>query len=436
MTQIKKTIAGLAFAAGCVIILTGCEKDKVLSGFAKNVGVIRVTANSSNLTKAVATTKTALESSNGFVLDVWTNDAWYDLYSDPADRTTFGLPIETSKQEAGQYINSNGVANVKYSDVGHTYTSNFRTGSQTTSGWYIVDPTETDPTKYYEPYNWITGPTSDDEYKFYLRFWARYPQNSEIHGSLSVTPPAINADTETFTYTLPTASAGSDATNQEDLLFAYTEVNQDHSRADDAPYATGDFPVPASTTVVNLNFNHPLSMINFCVSPDDGTYDVHLKIKRITITNVPGKGKCDFYGKGTIALGTMFRWYDWSSYASYSQDYNAMFDVPPTGWTASSYGSAGKHIYTCQNAFMLIPHTPKYVSGGSDNAKITIVFEDTFLHDGDVERTIELNPGGTDVWKPGYYYTYKICATKIGRDVTTSVYLTDWTNPSSTTNIY
>lgn len=424
----KKTIAGLAFVAGCTILLTGCEKERITSMAARNVGPIRVAVQASDLTKSMAVTTPILEASNGFVLDVWANDTWYELYDSYAtetDKKNYGLPDKSKKHDAGIYIDSDGKANVKYSTGNIPDSPGHGHDSEKTDGWYIVDGTGV------ETYNWITGPTEDmdPEYKFYLRFWARFPQDSEINGTLTVTDPALNSSTETFTYKLPYVP-GSDATLQNDLLFAYAEVNQDHTApktSPDYPYWP-DFPTPSTQNYVNLTFNHPLSMIRFCVSPDDGTFDVNLKIKSITITNVPNGGTCVFDGKKTSVDAGMFTWTPSTTLSSYREDYNASFKTAPSGWKGSEYAT-DKHIYTCNKAFMLIPHSPKFgTAGSSSNAQITIVFEDADLHE--FTRTVDINPSGTSFeWLPGYYYTYRIKATKIGREVATMVYLDDWTNP-------
>ena len=423
----KKTIAGLAFAAGCAILMSGCEKDKLDSSAVMNTGAIRVTANANNVTKAVAVTTTMLEESAGFVLDAWTNDSWYDLSTESGH---IGEPTGDLHDQASDYhyINSGGDANVFYSSTPITYTSSSRGSSDETAGWYIHD------TKGYEDYNWITGKKAGD-YEFRLSFWARYPQDDDINGTLDVTDPAINATTETFTYSLPTASAGSDATNQQDILFAYAAVSQEHDQAGN-PLPYSYFPKPATTSTIDLVFNHPLSMIRFCVSPDDATFDVNLKIKSIEIINVPGSGSCVFNGLGTIAAGTMFNWTPSTTLKNYSQAYNASFESPSsaTGWKISEYGMAGKHVYTCNNAFMLIPHKPKYETSGTSNAQLKVTFIDMDLGD-EISKTIDLNPDG-DVWMPGYYYTYKIKATKIGSDISPAVYLMDWDDNTSTMPIY
>lgn len=387
MTKIKNTIAGLAFMVGCSILVTGCERNEEMEG--NHNGPIRITVNAANATKAVAITTSSLEAAGGFVLDVIADDTWTKVDGD-------GNPVGT-EHAAGAYITSSGAANVLYSSTSHSYTpgSDVRPGTDATEGWYIYDTG-------YEVYNWING--------IKLRFWARYPQDSEIdggtnEGDLDVTVPGVGGSTESFTYDLPAAAPGSDATNQKDILFAYNErVKQKEDDSDD----------------IDLTFNHALSEIRFCVSPDDETYDLNLHIKSIKIKNVPDGGSCVFDGAGTIDDGDMFTWTPSSSLENYSQAYNASFFIKPSsGWSEASYVNSShetKHLYVCDNAFMMIPHT----TGSTTTLEVT--FWDT-EYSTDVVR--EVNIGG-DVWKPGHYYTYKINAVKVGRSISHSVYLIDW----------
>ena len=381
-------------AAACTaMLLCGCAKME--NGRGKN-GHIRINVKSDNATKADAVTTSSLEAAGKFVVDVFATDKWTKV-------DDYGNPVG-DKHEAGSYITSGGAANVLYSSASQIYTpgSEVRPGDDATEGWYIYD------SKGFEAYNWING--------IKLRFWARYPQDSEINvngASLSVSSSLTHTSTtETFTYSLPTAAAGSDATNQKDILFAYTERTKQKQDANDD---------------IDITFHHALSEVRFCVSPDDGTFDVSLKIKSIEITDVPSSGTCTFKPSGTIADQNMFIWGSYGALESYSQDYNASFDVAPTGWDGSEYDTTNhKHIYTCQNAFMLIPHTT------SASTKLMITFYDTI--EGTDVPSREVNIKDT-VLKPGHYYTYKICAIKVGRSISSYVVLTDWSDHDSKINI-
>lgn len=442
MTQIKKTIAGLAFAAGCIVLFAGCERedDVKITVPVRSNRPIGVNVTATGATRSVEMTTAGLETSEGFVLDVYANDTWYDLF-DTHD-ANFGLPDMSNEHPKGIYIKSEGKVNVKYSSGHISDASGYGHDGDETDFWYLVDGSGN-----VEPYNWITGGHDGDK-DFYLRFWARYPKDADVdaaaEGVRKITvEPDPDGTTETFTYALPTHVEGLDATNQKDILFAYNAVHKEHT--DPVGDPSWIFPVidpsdPDPTDNVNLTFNHALSMINFCVSPDDATFDVSLRINSIEITNVPKGGACTFNGNGTIAGKNMFVW-NTSSYAlgSYSQTYNASFESPSsaTGWKISEYGSATpkKHVYTCSNAFMLIPHKPRFESAGSsDNAQITIEFFDMDAG-ATITKTIDLNKDG-DVWSPGYYYTYKIKATKVGSNIYPAVYLTAWDDITSTHNIY
>lgn len=398
MVQMKKIITYLTFIAGCVILTAGCDRNEEIGS---HNGPIRINVNTVGATKSVAMTSTSLQG-QGFVLDVIADDEWTKVDDD-------GNPTGPM-HSAGAYVTSGGAANVQYSSTSHPDTPGYDHDTDETEGWYIHD------SEGYEVYNWING--------IKLRFWARYPENSMVdgdtnEGTLTLTVPGAGVGTESFTYTLPTSVTGSDATNQKDIMFAYSErIKQKEDTNDD----------------IDITFNHPLSEIRFCVSPDDGTFDISLQIKRIEIKNVVTSGSCVFNPAGTITGTTkMFTWTpSTSTLASYSQDYNTYFDVyEPTGWDGSTYDAVnGYHVYTCQNAFMLIPHTLSYATGKETVVEVT--FYDP-VTSSDIIRTHKICGDSSNpvVWKPGYYYTYKIIATKIGRSISSYIILTDWTDHDS-----
>ena len=397
MTKIRKNSTGLAILAVCIAMTSGCERMERSSS---SNNPIHVSVNTAHHTKSAAVTKTSLESAGKFVLDVIADESYGEFDSDGN--------LVGSMHAAGPYITSGGKANVLYSSAENSYTPTTRDDADKTEGWYIYD---TD----YEVYNWINGAK--------LRFWARYPQDSDLKGSLSLTVPGVNKSTEDFTYNLPTHVAGSDATNQDDILFAYAERTKQKKDTNDD---------------IDITFYHPLSEICFCVSPDDETFDVNLQIKRIEITNVPKGGSCTFDPSGTIAGKTMFTWTPSTTLESYSQDYNASFDTAPAGWDGTEYDTVNHwHVYTCQNAFMMIPTELSHASGKETTLKIT--FYDTATSS-DVVREINICGSGTTddpyiTWHPGHFYIYKIVATKIGRSIDVYVVLTDWTDRESKINI-
>ena len=383
------------------VLLCGCERLE-----RRNNGPIRIKATTVDASKSAAVTSASLQAAGKFVLDVIVDDSYREVDSE-------GHPVGPT-YSAGAYVISGGKANVLYSSASNEYTPAKRLGPDHTEGWYIyADDT-------YEPYCWIDGVK--------MHFWARYPQDSDVDGStgkgdLSVTIPGVGETTEDFEYFLPGAAAGSDATNQKDILFAYAERTKRNTDLNDN---------------IDIVFHHPLSEVRFCVSPDDGTFDVNLQIKRIEITNVPDGGSCTFDSDGTVAAGTMFDWTPSSTLGNYSQDYNAYFDVAPTGWNRTEYDSVNHwNIYTCQNAFMLIPTQLSHAAGKEAMMRITFYDKNTMS---EFTREAPICGSGTAddpyiTWKPGYYYTYKILATKVGRSITTYVILADWSDRDSKINI-
>ena len=256
--------------SACVVMLF-CGCDGIES---RKNSPIRINVTTDNTTKSVAITSSSLEAAGKFVLDVIVDDSYREVDSE-------GHPVGPT-YSAGAYVISGGKANVLYSSASNEYTPAKRPGPDHTEGWYIyADDT-------YEPYYWIDGVK--------MHFWARYPQDSDVDGStgkgdLSVTIPGVGETTEDFEYALPEAAAGSDATNQKDILFAYAERTKRNTDLNDN---------------IDIVFHHPLSEVRFCVSPDDGTFDVNLQIKRIEITNVPDGGSCTFDSDGTVAYYLFF----------------------------------------------------------------------------------------------------------------------------------
>ncbi len=404
MVLMKNNITRLTFIVGCIILTAGCERNDEIGS---HNGPIRINVNTVASTKSVAMTATSLQG-QGFVLDVIADEKWTKV-------DEYGHAVG-SENLAGPYVISSGAANVKYSSTSHPDTPGYDHDTEETEGWYIYD------SEGYEVYNWING--------IKLRFWARYPEKSMVdggtnEGTLTVTVPGAKVTKENFNYKLPVSVAGRDATNQLDLMFAYSDRIKQKEESDDD---------------IDITFNHPLSEIRFCVSPDDATFDVSLQIKRIEIKNVPKEGSCVFDPAGTITGSTkMFTWTPvTTTLDNYSQDYNMMFDDDDavTEWTAGTYQKSSNtyHIYTCDNAFMLIPHTLSYVSGKETVIEITFYDSATST---DIVRTHKICGDSSNpvVWKPGYYYTYKIEATKIGRSISSYVVLTDWTDHDSKINV-
>lgn len=371
----------------CVAALASCRKEEYRRSHTIRFNVVAAD------TKSVAMTTTGLKAEGRFVVDVFVDDPWndYDTYPDDKPDT----PRYGNSESDRHYVKSTGLYNVKYGSA----------------DWYIEDASGK------ETYKWIGNDV--------MRFWCYWPDNASVdaaaEGIRAITLPsaADKASSIGFTYTLPTEftpadpsapmdTPAHDAENQKDILFAYAQRNYQKNEDDG----------------INIKFNHPLSEVKFCVSPDDGTYDVNLTIKRITIKNVKNSGSCTFNGMGIIADESMFAWTDLTGNKAYSQDYNVSFatslTTPPSGWTVSEFGSTTpkKHAVSCNTAFMMIPQT---VPTG---AEIEVVFGNTGTGE-DITKTHTI---ADDTWKPGYYYNYKINATAVGRSISMIVILDEWGN--------
>lgn len=363
----RRTTYAFCLLLGCVV-LAGCEKEHAEPSVSSPIKVNVITAD----TKSQPITLDDLRVAGNFVMDAYLDDPYEKYGSD-------GKPEEGKGGEAGLYINSKGEYNVFYR-----------------SADWNLDPS----------YAWVAHDMT--------RFWCYYPENaaidSESEGKRSITTPETGKSVMYFSYELPAACSSSpynDATNQQDILFAYAgkEYIDEEQSTDD----------------IDIEFNHPLSEIRFSISPDNGTYDMNLVLKSIQIINVKKKGDCTFNGTGKIepAEGEtpMFVW-NTSSYGteSYKQDYNATFSHSMTDWVYDA-GDAEEtfHTYTCKNAFMLIPQT---LSG----ARLSVTFGNTGTgSDITVENDL---PAWT--WLPGHFYIYRIMATTIGRTVTMKVSLDEW----------
>lgn len=363
-----------------MFVLHGCQKDVIKPSSGK---AIRVNVSAVN-TRSLSVTTSNLKSTGRFVLDAFVaND--YDVEDEEGNVTTVS---------AGQYITSNGQYNVLYSSTSH---ETGREGAEPTDGWYIYDD------KGYEAYDWLVGnPT---------RFWCRYPADAEVStpakGRRNIT--LEDGESMKFEYTMPVASSSkpyNDASNQKDLLFAYAERT----------YTGG-------SNEIDINFNHALSKVCFCVSPNDGTFDPTLTVVDISISGMPGYGFCVVNGKGQISKdpecsNPMFTWSRQAGSVTYRQTYNTSFsgNGVPDGWSDIDKAQPFKK-YTCENSFMMIPHS-------LDNAKLGITFGNTGT---DSDITVQVNLP-KDTWYPGFYYCYKISATTIGRTINVGISLVEWDN--------
>lgn len=267
-------------------------------------------------------------------------------------------------------------------------------------------------------------------------FWAWHPVTAP--GRSNITPvratSAYPTDPEaprhpytgelTFSYVTPTPAAGQgDADAAVDLLFAYSM-----KKYVEKPNMTD------SDKSINITFHHALSQVRFCVSTDDGTFDKSLKIKSISISNLKTSGNATFSDSGNAennkyayapANGSYdkFEWKDQSGSKTFTQTYDADFSTSTvTGWTKGSYtkDSHSYTLYTCENVFFMIPQA--VTEAGNS---MTVKFD---YKGAEIVKTVPITDSDGDTWLGDHYYTYKINATTLGRDIDLSVSLVGWSN--------
>lgn len=258
-------------------------------------------------------------------------------------------------------------------------------------------------------------------------FWAWHPVSVPGRGNIV---PVKNEALGTkykytgalgFSYTTPTPSpdnATKDADVAEDLLFAYSKKS--FSGDDDG--------------FVDITFHHALAQVRFCVSTDDGTFDKSLIIENISISNLKTSGNGLFSDSGNAENNAyaydsshdsydQFTWNSQTGNKTFGQDYNADFSTSTVaGWTKGSYTKSSKkyNLYTCENVFFMIPQAVTMA-----NNSMTVTFD----YNGEkVVKTVPITDEDGDTWLGDYYYTYKIKATTVGRDIDFSVSLVGWTN--------
>lgn len=264
-----------------------------------------------------------------------------------------------------------------------------------------------------------TGWVISGEYKWvadvYTHFWAWHPVT--VSGRSIDVPvmdtPVTGGDKYpytgelTFSYTTPAVNGTADADNAVDILFAYTNKKY-----------TGD-----NGESIDLTFHHALSQVRFCVSTDDGTFDKSLIIKNISISNLATSGNASF-------KEDEYTWDNLSGSNVFGQDYNADFSTSTVaGWTKGTYtdkkgtpettDDVSHTLYTCENVFFMIPQ--KVTSSN----EMTVVFDYKGVT---TTKTVPIADTTGDVWMSDHYYTYKIKATTVGRDIDLSVSLVGWTN--------
>lgn len=272
--------------------------------------------------------------------------------------------------------------------------------------------------------------------------WARYPIS--LNGSMGLTESlsgghvsSYQTDSETgqkvsinedrtamqFNYLTFHSNAGTDAENQDDLLFAHSYQRKS---------TTLDGRIP-------INFNHALSAIYFKIGTDTDGYETgdNVRIDAISINGVKRAGSCTYTPVRTFANGKitmsdaqfdgLFTW-DTStdgdldrSVGSYKQNFNQK--ATPG---AILGGSAFGHSKT----FFLIPQTM------TDDASLTINWSTT--DDGtnwtsrdpltaQIKSTKDKDNNPYIVtWKAGYKYLYTVKIKHHGADVEIDIQAEDW----------
>ena len=355
--------------------VTSCQNDGPVSKRAK----IRVRVTTDD-TRGTVTTKSILEASGAFSMVSYLEDDYKDYSTTPA-----------TEYEGGKQIDCGTGGNVHLS-----------------SGQWAING---DPC-------WVADT--------YTHFWAWHPVSvtgRTINEPSMATPGADGPEYPytgelTFSYETPTTDGSTDADKATDILFAYTKKNHD-SRD--------------STDVVNITFHHALSQVRFCVSTNDGTFDKSLKIKSISISGLKTAGNGSFTDSGNAEKNDKaydptngsydnFVWTNQIGSTIFGQDYNADFSTSTvSGWAKGSYksGSNTYNLYTCENVFFMIPQTV------TTSNMITVVFEYKGV---ETTKSIPIADATGVEWLGDHYYTYKIKATTVGRDIDMSVSLVGWTN--------
>lgn len=375
MESIKKALSFCAVTVTVFVLSAGlsCSRQDPVAPHGNAAIKIEVTGLD---TKSQVTTTSALEASGAFTMDAFIDDVYED-----EDENVY---------PAGQYID------------GSTVGGNVRLSGRT---WSLV------PKSDGTPWTWVGSiPTY---------FWAWYPVNVSgraIYGpeDISTSPDKIKYSGKLlFSYTTPTPNQINDADRAYDLLFAYSKQTFIKKNNNDA---------------VTITFHHALSQVRFCVSTDDGTFDAtSLSIKNISISGLKTKGKASFSDSGNAAMNNShvsFDWTDLEGNGTYGQNYGASFKTSSVAkWDKGSYTSPVDHktynLYTCNNVFFFIPQKV------TDTNQMTVTFEVDGKY---ITKTVPIADNDGVQWIGDYYYTYKINATRVGRDIDLSVSLAGWSD--------
>jgi len=262
------------------------------------------------------------------------------------------------------------------------------------------------------------------------RFWCWYPDTlSKGTRKFFTESDYTGKDTLSFIYKMPSGgqktsespARACDASNQEDLLFAYN-----------CRYHSGS----GSDETVSLKLSHALSQINFIVYPlksnmqasGDGSLRDDYQIIDISLQEVKDSAMCTIQGRPDGSTpNTSFSWDDHNGKETFTQYYGADFSsasskAVPDGWTYKDYSS--KAHYYCNNCFFIIPQD-------IEDATLSVKFKKDAT---EVTKLAKLNGVGTSdkttpvtKWLPGYRYTYRLAITgEITQQLEFSVSLENW----------
>lgn len=253
-----------------------------------------------------------------------------------------------------------------------------------------------------------------------MTFWSYKLPTTGTVGTPSYVSSST-AKTMSFTYTLPTPStttAKADATAQQDMIMALNTGEKRVFYDDGVNYGqikTGDCTGTRTDSKIDIHFYHALSQVNFIVRTDDDSFDPSHVIKSISLVNVWSGGDCVFKGTETNPEDK-FVWTNRTSSSTlkyplntYTEDYGSYADSENTRWTDREIGT-DEYRMTVQSFFM-IPQTL------GTTAAVRLTLSDDTDHDVSISG---------DVWKAGYYYTYKLNSSPAGEPLLFSLTLVDW----------
>ena len=396
-----------------MVILVSCTKIDVDYDYDTT---IKLQVNTEGSTKGTVTTTDVLKASGAFSMMAYLSDKYVKRLDpsypkspfDRGDGTAVGTGEEPFKfgDDDGKYFDDDAEnGNVTLSKDGWGISGNPKWVSGVDTYFWAWHPVTIPDDRRV-----ISDPEDDETTVF--------PEDPKDPDS----PRSPKTGKLSFSYTTPTPDGATDADRAEDLLFAYSKKRFVEKKD-----------LTDSDKTINITFHHALSQVRFCVSTDDGTFDESLKIKSISISNLATSGNAYFTDSGNAennqyAYDTShgsydkFVWTGQAGTATFGQTYNADFSTSTvSGWTKGSYtkDTHTYNLYTCENVFFMIPQTV------TSSNKITVVFD----YEGeDITKTIDIADSTGNIWLGDYYYTYKIKATTLGRDIDFSVSLVGWSN--------